>query len=295
MIDLHIHTTYSDGTKSVTEILKQAEELKLDFISITDHDKCSAYEELKNIDISKYYSGKIIKGIELKCFYKGSTIELLGYKYNCDIMNKWLNEFYANRDRGTIETKYFNKLYDICEKKNLIMSKRENIKWNPLNDWGGKTIYDEIKKHPENESKLPADLWNDGVQTFSKKYYCNSKTEWYLDKSEDLPSVDEAVKAIKKSGGLVFLPHIYIYKWMKSIEEELNYIVNNYEIDGIECYHSDFSEQNIKDINDFCDKNHFLKSGGSDYHGDNKPHIQLAIGRGNLNIPTEIIKNWCDK
>lgn len=124
MIDLHIHTTYSDGTKNVTEILKQAEELNLDYISITDHDKCSAYEELKNIDISKYYSGKIIKGIEIKCFYKGSTIEVLGYDYNYEKMNNWVREFYANKDRKIIETKYFNKLYDICEKLNLTMLKR---------------------------------------------------------------------------------------------------------------------------------------------------------------------------
>lgn len=61
MIDLHIHTTYSDGTKNVTQILKQAEELNLDYISITDHDKVSAYEELKNINISDYYSRKNYK------------------------------------------------------------------------------------------------------------------------------------------------------------------------------------------------------------------------------------------
>lgn len=292
MIDLHIHTTYSDGTKNVIEILKKAEELKLDCISITDHDKCSAYNELKNIDINKYYSGKIINGIEIKCFYKGSTIEVLGYNYDYDKMNSWVNKFYADKDRKIIETKYFNKLYDVCEKINLTMAKKEDIKWNPENDWGGKTIYDEIKRHPENEAKLPKDLWNDGVQTFSKKYYCNKETIWYLDKSEDFPSVEEAVNAIKNSDGLVFLPHIYIYKWMSNIENELDELVENYRIDGIECYHSDFSEENIKYLNEYCNKNNFLKSGGSDYHGDNKPHIQLAFGRGNLNIPTEIINNW---
>ena len=141
MIDLHIHTTYSDGTKSVTEILKQAEDLKLDYISITDHDKCLAYEELKNIDVSKYYSGKIIRGIEIKCFYKGSTIEVLGYNYNYEKMKKWVDDFYEDKDRKIIETKYFNKLYDVCEKLNLTMSKREDIKWNPENDWGGKTVF----------------------------------------------------------------------------------------------------------------------------------------------------------
>ena len=278
MIDLHIHTTYSDGTKSVTEILKQAEDLKLDYISITDHDKCLAYEELKNIDVSKYYSGKIIRGIEIKCFYKGSTIEV--------------DDFYEDKDRKIIETKYFNKLYDVCEKLNLTMSKREDIKWNPENDWGGKTVYDEIKKHPENQSKLPEDLWNNGVQTFSKKYYCNKETVWYLDKSEDYPSVEEAVEAIKNAGGLVFLPHIYIYKWMKDIEKELDELMQNYRIDGIECYHSDFTEENIKHLNEYCDKNKYFKSGGSDYHGENKPTISLAIGKGNLKIPTEIVKKW---
>lgn len=120
----------------------------------------------------------------------------------------------------------------------------------------------------------------------------DKETIWYLDKSEDFPSVEEAVSAIKNSGGLVFLPHIYIYKWMKDIHQELEELVNNYDIDGIECYHSDFSEENIKEINEYCDKNNLFKSGGSDYHGANKHHISLAIGRGNLKIPTDIVKAW---
>ena len=53
MIDLHIHSTNSDGTDSVVEILKKAQDLKLDYISITDHDNCNAYNEVKNIDIKK--------------------------------------------------------------------------------------------------------------------------------------------------------------------------------------------------------------------------------------------------
>ena len=60
-------------------------------------------------------------------------------------MKQWVEKFYADKDRKIIERKYFNKLYDVCEKLNLTMNKREDIKWNPENDWGGKTIYDEIK------------------------------------------------------------------------------------------------------------------------------------------------------
>lgn len=60
MIDLHIHTNNSDGTDTVEELLKKAENLKLEYIAITDHDTCSGYNELKKLDISKLFSGKII-------------------------------------------------------------------------------------------------------------------------------------------------------------------------------------------------------------------------------------------
>jgi len=53
--------------------------------------------------------------------------------------------------------------------------------------------------------------------------------------------------------------------------------------------------QKIKHLNEYCDKNNILKSGGSDYHGKNKPDINLAIGKGNLKIPTEIISNLVNK
>ena len=64
MIDLHIHTNNSDGSDSVIDVLRKAEKLGLKTISITDHDTCTAYEELDNIDVKKYYSGDIIKGVE---------------------------------------------------------------------------------------------------------------------------------------------------------------------------------------------------------------------------------------
>ena len=66
MIDLHIHTTYSDGADSLIEVLKKAEQNKLEYISITDHDNCNGYMEMKKIDVKEYYTGKIIPGIEIK-------------------------------------------------------------------------------------------------------------------------------------------------------------------------------------------------------------------------------------
>ena len=66
----------------------------------------------------------------------------------------------------------------------------------------------------------------------------------------------------------------------------------NYDIDGFECYHSNFSKEQIEYILEYCDNKGLLKSGGSDYHGKNKPGIELKVGKGNLEIPRDIIKNW---
>ena len=168
MIDLHIHTKNSDGTNSVIEILKKAQEKELTYISITDHDNCNGYEELEKIDIKEYYQGVIIPGIEIKCSYGRNLIEVLGYKIDTKKMKKWTEEFYKDKSRDKIQNKYFNILYDKCLEKGLTMKEKEEIQWNPKNDWASVTIYNEIKEHEENREKLPIDLWNE-FDVFSKK------------------------------------------------------------------------------------------------------------------------------
>ena len=65
MIDLHMHTHYSDGSENCVTVLNKCQEKNLDYISITDHNTAEAYNELENLDISKHFNGKIIPGIEL--------------------------------------------------------------------------------------------------------------------------------------------------------------------------------------------------------------------------------------
>ena len=135
MIDLHIHTNNSDGTDTVEELLKKAEKLKLEYISITDHDTCDGYKQLEKLDVDKIFSGKIIPGIEIKCTYLKRTIEVLGYKINTDKMNKWMKEFYKDKQRKDLQFKYFNMLYEKCNKMGLILSDKKDIIWNPEKDW----------------------------------------------------------------------------------------------------------------------------------------------------------------
>ena len=272
MIDLHIHTTNSDGTDSVEEILKKAEKLKLNYISISDHDTCKGYDELKNIDVESIYSGKIIPGIELKCSYKGRTIEVLGYNINVEKMNNWITTFYKDKSKADLQIKYFNLLYEGCQKLGLTLSKKEDIIWNPEVDWASVTIYSDFKKYPENEKKLPADLWTE-FSTFTRKYCADPNYILHIDKSKDYPSLEVAINAIKEADGLAFMPHIFIYKWVEQEEKKafIEEIVENCDIDGFECYYPDFSEEQKKYILNLCNKKGLYKSGGSDYHGKNKP------------------------
>jgi predicted metal-dependent phosphoesterase TrpH len=296
MIDLHIHTTNSDGTDSVEEILKKAEKLNLEYISITDHDTCNGYDDLKKIDVPKIYSGKIIPGIELKCAYKKRTIEILGYNINIEKMKKWLSEFYKDKSKSNLQTKYLNLLYDKCIKMGLKLTSKECIAWNPEVDWASATIYKDLKKYPENEKRVPEDMWND-YSAFTRKYCADPNHILYMDKSGDYPSLEEVINAVKECDGLVFMPHLFIYKWVSEEDKKvfIEEIVENYNIDGIECFYPDFTKEQTEYLLNLCDKNNLFKSGGSDYHGLHKPTIFLGKGHGDLSVPNEIISSWVNE
>ena len=291
MIDMHIHTTYSDGADNLIEVLKKAEDLNLEYISITDHDTCEGYKELTKLDVKKYFTGTIINGVEIKCVYKKRLIEILGYKVNPKIINDFMEKFHKDKSKEKLQQKYFNILHERCIKMGFVMSKKENIEFNPKTDWASIKIYNDIKSHEENKSKVPADFWSE-FNIFSKKYCGNVNYPLYIDKSEDYLKLEEAIKLVKNAGGLVFLPHIFIYKWAENKKQLLDDIVAEYQIDGIECMHSEFSKEDIDYLLEYTKKNHFYRSGGSDYHGKNKVGIEMAVGKGNLKIESSLIEDW---
>ena len=143
----------------------------------------------------------------------------------------------------------------------------------------------------ENKEKVPEDFWNE-FKVFSKKYCGDKNHILYINKTLDYPTLEEGIKAVKDAGGLVFLAHVFIYDWAKDKKVLLNDILENYDIDGIECFHSEFSEEDIKYLKNFCKEKQYYMSGGSDYHGSNKRNIDLAVGKGNLKIKKEIILDW---
>lgn len=293
MIDLHTHTTYSDGMDSVEELLKKAEEKKITYLSITDHNNCDSYKEIKEKGLKKLYTGILIPGIELNTTVCKVTIEILGYGINPDKMTELLKNVYPDHEKhNKFEMERF---YKMCIDRGVIFDDDVMEKYD-INKYfyGINYLYYEIFKREENKDKMPEGFLNiESPGEFYRKFITNKNTELFLDTSEILPSIEFVCELIRDSGGLVFVPHIFEYA--ENSMEVLNYILENKLADGIECFHNTFSKEQREFLLDICQKHNLLISGGSDYHGKRKKYVQLGTGKGNLNIEEKYVEKWINK
>lgn len=289
MIDLHMHTKYSDGTDDEIEILKNVAEKDLNVISITDHNTALVYEKLENVDISKYYKGEIIPGIELNTKVLGVPIEILGYGIDYKYINENAPKIYLNaEERNKIEAK---RLLEKCI--NVGIKINENCLENyDAKSFASKFIHQEIRKNEENKKIIDEDTWDD-TKVFYRKYMSNPNGPLYVYMDDLVPDFNVAANLVKEAGGLVFIPHIFEYR--DNSRKILKYILENYKFDGIECYYTTFTEEQTKEVIEVCKEHNLYMSGGSDYHGGNKPGVYVGIGAGNLKIQDEVISEWKDK
>ncbi|MDD4036435.1 MAG: PHP domain-containing protein, partial [Bacilli bacterium] len=177
MIDLHMHSKHSaDGTYSLEEILKRAEANNLKYISITDHDDVDIYEEIEKINIRDFYSGQIIKGIELKVLYKGLSMELLGYNIDTQEISKskWLDK----NIKGKIQDEEFRILKNSCKQLNLRLDSELSL---GANEFAGTTIYDCLLKYKENKQVIE-DLNITSDSNFYRNHICNKNSPLYVNK-----------------------------------------------------------------------------------------------------------------
>ena len=289
MIDLHMHTLYSDGTNTCTEVLGKAQSKNLSYISITDHNTCKAYEEISNPEIRNIFKGKIIRGVELNTKVLGIPIEILGYGVDTDYMNSNLKKLYiSNQERNKIEVE---RIYQICLDNNIEVGENFIENYNP-EMYASKYLHQIITQNDKNKSLIDEESWNNS-NIFYRKFMSNPNTLFFVNTDDIVPSFEEVSNLVKEAGGLVFIPHIYEYR--DNSEKILDYILKNYEIDGIECFYTTFTKEQNENLLRICKERNLLISGGSDYHGDFKPDVEMAVGFGDLKIEEEIIDNWKDK
>ena len=104
-------------------------------------------------------------------------------------------------------------------------------------------------------------------------------------------SAKDTISLINNAGGIAILAHPLLYKFNDNdLNEMLDYL-KSLGLKGIECLYSNHTEENTQFLINIAKKHNLKISGGSDFHGDNKPNLDLGTGYGNLKIPYEILEN----
>lgn len=134
MINLHTHTNHSlDGVLDINEVLNICEENNISYVSITDHDTCDAYKEIKDA----IYTGTIINGIEVDALIGKETYDILCYGFNLENVSKWAKEQYTTIEER--QTKIFNVLKQICKDNNIALD--ETTPYNPKTEYAHAAIF----------------------------------------------------------------------------------------------------------------------------------------------------------
>lgn len=287
MIDLHTHTTNSDGSATTKELLIEAEEKSLSILAITDHNTIASHHELKNSALRNLFSGDIITGIEITTTYKGETIEVLGYGFDVDIMQEFLaGNVLTFKEKQLKEFELIKKQYQRIGVK----FQEERITFNPEKESSRVAFVKEIKNYPENYHFFLNKESITSDKGFTRNEVYNPKSPLYVDESSLFPSLEKAIAMIHQAGGIAFLAHTYAYS--PNIAADLLNILDNYELDGLECFYTTFTDEQSDYLVKLCAKRNLFMSGGSDFHGTRKINHNLGTGHGNLNISENIVSNW---
>ena len=283
MIDLHIHTIHSDGSCTPREILREAEESGLNCISITDHNSVGAYFD--PILRDEPFIGKLIPGIEITCMFEGEVVEVLGYGINIFSMQEELSKHVLSFEQKQL--KEYNLISNRFSQIGLLFNK-ENIQFVPKRESSRKSFLKELNCYPENRRFFSGeDSWQKS-KDFARQEIYNPESPLYVDESSLYPSVETAVQMIHRCGGIAFWAHLFVYAHAESFRSRLERLVQQFGLDGMECYHSDFTSDQCSDLDAFCKSHRLLRSGGSDYHGTRKPNTPMGAPQ----VAEAIIENW---
>lgn len=274
-IDLHVHSNASDGTLSPTEVVLLAIKKNLAAIALSDHDTVSGVAEA--IQAAKGSSLEVIPATELSCYYQGVEIHILGLFV--DYQNP---EFLAELDR--LEQARFQRNLDMIalfQKNGIAITLEELQAGNPDSV---------ITRAHFARVLVQKGICKDKNAAFER--YIGVGCPYYLPKPQVTPEV--SIPIITKAGGIPILAHPMLYHLgYDQVEKLIQYLIP-LGLKGIEAYHSSNYAQQSDKLRSLAHKYNLVVSGGSDFHGANKPDIDLGTGRGNLRVTEHILKNIRD-
>ena len=276
-IDLHIHTTASDGTFTPAQVVSHAHRLKLKAIAITDHDTLAGSKAALHSGVPP--SLGFLTGVEISStpppFYPGSgSFHLLGYSIRLD--DPKLNR--------TLE-----KLQQARKNRNPAIIKR-------LNELGISISLDEVcKEAGEGQLGRPhiAQLMvrKRVVASIDEAFdqFLGTAKPAYVDKQR--VECFRAIEIIRDAGGVPVLAHPGLLGCKN--ENQMDALIGNLKkagIQGVEVYYSGHSPDQTRLYAELAKRHDLLMTGGSDFHGAIQPEIEMGSGHGDLMVPFELFE-----
>lgn len=274
-LDLHLHTTHSDGSFTPAEVIELAHKAGVTALAITDHDITTGIPEA--IATGLQLGIEIIPGIEISSIFGDSELHILGYflDWHDPKLSEQLSTLRESRHRRNPK---------IIER---------------LQESGIDITYDEVRALAGTDSvgrpHIARVLMDKKVVGSAKeafdRFLANGKPAYV---PRDLPSPAEAIQWIKSAKGLAVLAHP---TWVKTTEGTLTDLVRQLKadgLDGVEVHYSTHTARQTREYLSLAKQLGLLITGGSDFHGITKPDIEVGIGKGTLHIPDSLLPKLKD-
>lgn len=273
-IDLHVHSNFSDGTLSPKEIVTLAVQKGLATIALTDHDTVSGVEHALLASNQQDIPLEVIPGTELSADYQGNDIHIVGLFV--DYQNKELLEktalFIKRRANRNAE------MAERLQKAGIPITLEAMKEENPDTVITRAHFAKFLVSHKIVET--PKDAFT---------LYLNHDTPYYVPRIKMTGT--EAIQLILQAGGIPVLAHPMHYKLEESVLRKMIEEFKDAGLVGIEVKYSNHTEKDEAFVQALSREYQLLPSGGSDFHGSNKPAISLGNGRGTLAVPYEYLEN----
>jgi predicted metal-dependent phosphoesterase TrpH len=262
LIDLHTHSTSSDGTDSPTELVNKAISKKIDVLALTDHDTTRGWDEARHSLLShlSQTSMQLVQGAEISCQdAEGISIHMLGYMFDTE----------------------FQPLLEVLERtRENRVSRMERIIAR-LNEAGIEISLEDVHAQRKGDATLGRPHLADALvarghvasrdEAFAALLH--NKSKFYINHYS--PSPTEVIRLIKSAGGVAVIAHPLASQRGRTIKIDLIEQLVEAGLDGIEIYHRDHSDDEKVQLLQIAKKNDLIVTGSSDYHGTGKQN-QLA-------------------
>ena len=276
-IDLHVHSNVSDGTLTPSELVDEAIKNNLSAFALTDHDTTKGVSEALEAAKKATLKGtpiEVVPGVEISAAYKNKDIHILGLFLDIEYepLQIALDQAIQNRDL-----------------RNQKMA--QNLKNGGLDN-----DYETLCSHfPPGTVLTRAHfakyLYETGqVRSMNSAFdiYLNSDGPYYVPREYISP--ENAISLIKRAGGIPVLAHPLVYHIPEAQLDALIQRLKDAGLMGLEVFYSANTGFDEGIVRRYANKYDLVMTGGSDFHGANKPQISMGTGRGNLKIPYSVLE-----